>query len=278
MLNKPLRNLTDWVNFLYRTDIPVLRRTVVALDALREASGEQLNVREIAEIVYRDPLMTLKVLAYMSTHRGARQLTDIETIEQAIAMMGVPPFFRRFSDMKTVEDGLRDNHDAHLGLMRVVTRAYSAAQFAQDWATRRQDLDFAVIVVAALLHDFAEMLIWCFSPSQALTIRDMQKQDPTLRSVTAQQAVIGCTLNELELALMKRWRLPELVVKMTDRAHAEHPQVRNVQYAVNLARHCANGWHDPALPDDFRDIARLLNTTPEFVRELVHPHLAATTA
>lgn len=275
MLTKPLRSLTEWVAYLYRTDIPVLRRTVSALDELRESGGEDLNVRQISDIVYRDPLMTLKVLAYMSTHRGARQISDIETVEQAIAMMGVPPFFRRFSNLSTVEDSLRDQQKAHLGLMRVITRAYRAAQFAQDWATRRQDLDYEVIVVAALLHDFAEMLVWCFSPEQALAMREMQQQDPTLRSVTVQQAVIGCALNELELALMKRWRLPELVVKMTDRAHADHPQVRNVQYAVNLARHCANGWNDPALPDDFRDVARLLNTTPDFVRELVSPRLAA---
>jgi HD-like signal output (HDOD) protein len=277
MLNKPLRNLTDWVKHFCRANIPVLRRTVFALEALRE-EAETIDVRRIAEVIYQDPLMTLKVLAYMSTHRSSRQLTDIETVEQAIAMMGVPPFFRRFSDLTTVEDALREQHKAHLGLMRVVTRAFRAAQFARDWATRRQDLDFEVIVVAALLHDFAEMLVWCFSPQQALTMREMQQNDPTLRSATAQQTVLGCTLNEMELALMKCWRLPELVVKMTDRTHAEHPQVRNVQYAVNLARHCANGWNDPAIPDDLRDVARLLNVTPEFVRQLVHPGVLTTAA
>jgi HD-like signal output (HDOD) protein len=274
MLSKPLRNLSDWINYIHRADIPVLRRTVFQLEALRE-NAEGINFRQIAEIVYQDPLMTLKVLAYLSTHKSKRQLSDIETVEQAIAMMGVPPFFRRFSNLTTVEDGLRDQQKAHLGLMRVITRAYRAAHFAKDWATRRQDLDYEVIVVAALLHDFVEMLVWCFAPQLALSMREMQQLDPTLRSVTAQQTVLGCTFNELELALMKRWQLPELLVKMTDRAHAEHAQVRNVQYAVNMARHCANGWNDPALPDDFRDVARLLNTTPDFVREMVHPNVLA---
>jgi hypothetical protein len=74
---------------------------------------------------------------------------------------------------------------------------------------------------------------------------------------------------------MKRWQLPTLLVKMTDRTHAEHAQVRNVQYAVNLARHCANGWNNPALPDDFRDVAQLLRTTPDIVREWVHPNVLA---
>jgi len=32
-----------------------------------------------------------------------------------------------------------------------------------------------------------------------------------------------------------------------------------VRLAVRLARHTANGWHDPALDDDLREIAALLN-------------------
>jgi hypothetical protein len=41
--------------------------------------------------------------------------------------------------------------------------------------------------------------------------------------------------------------------------HAENPRVRNVQLAVDLARHSANGWTDPALPDDYQAISELLN-------------------
>ena len=35
-------------------------------------------------------------------------------------------------------------------------------------------------------------------------------------------------------------------------------RVRNVALAVSLARHAANGWHDPAIPDDLRALAGLL--------------------
>jgi hypothetical protein len=33
--------------------------------------------------------------------------------------------------------------------------------------------------------------------------------------------------------------------------------------AVDLARHSANGWDDPALPDDFRAIEELLHVSHE---------------
>jgi hypothetical protein len=44
-----------------------------------------------------------------------------------------------------------------------------------------------------------------------------------------------------------------------------------VPYAVNLARHSANGWDDPALPYDYRMIGELLQQWPEFVRRSVEP-------
>jgi HD-like signal output (HDOD) protein len=270
MLSEPLKDLTAWTRYFARADIPVLRRTVVELDAMRERA-DTLNAQEVAEVVMRDPLMTLKVLAHMSTHKGRRQLTDIETVEATIVMLGAPPFFRIFSNMTVVEDTLREQPEAHLGLMRVITRAYRAACFARDWASYRQDLDAEQIIIAALLHDLAEMLLWCFAPALALKIKAMQKTLTGLRSTAAQRDVLHVELNDLEIALMKHWRLPELLLEMLDDKHANNSRVRNVVYAINLARHCANGWNDPALPDDYRNIADLLHATPQHVREMLEP-------
>jgi hypothetical protein len=36
-----------------------------------------------------------------------------------------------------------------------------------------------------------------------------------------------------------------------------------VQLAMRLARHSARGWDNPALPDDYADIASLLNLRVE---------------
>jgi hypothetical protein len=56
---------------------------------------------------------------------------------------------------------------------------------------------------------------------------------------------------------------------LLDDRRAENPRVRNVKLAVDLARHTANGWNDPALPDDFRGIRNLLHVDQEaLVRRL----------
>jgi hypothetical protein len=58
---------------------------------------------------------------------------------------------------------------------------------------------------------------------------------------------------------MKAWRLPELLVRISDDQASAQSQVRNVQLAIRVARHSALGWDNPALPDDVTEIATLLN-------------------
>jgi HD-like signal output (HDOD) protein len=110
-----------------------------------------------------------------------------------------------------------------------------------------------------LLCDFAEMLLWLHAPDAALAMQARQLADPTLRSVTVQRATLGVSLAEIQHALMEAWRLPELLVRITDERHQEATQVRNVLLAIRVARHTAKGWTNPAIPDDIRDVARLLN-------------------
>ncbi len=175
MLTEPLPNLDAWIAYFATAAIPVLRRTAQQLDGLRE-NPETLNAHDVAAPIADDPLMTLRVLAYISTHKARGQMTDIESVEGALMMMGATKFFSTFSDLPLVEDTLRWHPAAHLGLVRMI-----------------------------------------------------------------------------------------------DDAHADHPCVRNVSCAINLARHSANGWDDPALPDDYRDIAQLLNVSPQHVEETVRP-------
>jgi len=270
-LTQPLRDLTAWTAHFRAAEIPLLAHTSEALEALR-INEDDVDANSIGEMISGDPLMTLKVLAYSSAHRGSRVVTDTETVTAALVMMGISPFFGSFGLQPTVEDRLRDEPEALAGLNQTLQRAHRSANFALGFAVHRMDHDSAVIHAAALLHDFAEMLLWCHAPALALRIQTMQRADPALRSSAAQLAVLNIDLMDLQQSLMKAWRLPELLIRISDDRHAEHPSVRSVALAVRLARHTAQGWDNAALPDDVKDIAQLLNlsqaATLQFVREI----------
>jgi len=141
----------------------------------------------------------------------------------------------------------------------VIVRTQRAARYAHEWAFARHDMNVDEVALAALLHDLAEILLWCFAPQQAMEIRSRLHADHSLRSASAQQEVLGLPLADLQLALCHAWHLPELLTTMMDEGNAHLPRVQNVKLAVNLARHSTDGWADPAIPDDLKAIQDLLH-------------------
>ena len=267
-LTEPLRDLAAWTAHFRTAEIPVLAQTAEALEALR-ANEDNVDANSIGEMISGDPLMTLKVMAHVAAHRSSRVVTDTETVTAALVLMGISPFFRAFGPQPTVEERLADLPDALAGLTDTMRRAHRGANFALGFAVHRMDHDAAVIHAAALLHDFAELLLWCHAPALALRIREQQRADPTLRSSVAQLAMLNVELPDLQQSLMKAWRLPELLIRINDDRHAEDASVRTVMLALRLARHTSQGWDNAAIPDDVSDIAALLNLSTDATLQLV---------
>lgn len=257
MLDTPLASVDEYVALFSRQNIPALRQTVRALAALRQEE-ESVNGRRIAGIVMGDPLMTIKLLVHLQTRRGLAQNRDITTIDRVVMMMGISPFLKTFENVPTLEDWLAGQPRALLGALQVIGRARTAARYARDWAIARRDVDVDEITVAALLHEATEIACWTFAPELTQRIRNMQAMDHTLRSSVAQKAVLGVTEHEIQLNLIKAWNLPELLATLLDENQAANPRVRNVLLAGEFARHLAQGWENPALPDDIAKIERLL--------------------
>ncbi|MDP1525170.1 MAG: HDOD domain-containing protein [Rhodocyclaceae bacterium] len=262
MIDTPLPDLDAWVSYFGQADIPVLRHTMAQLDELRE-NAERTNARRISSVILHDPMLTLRVLGYIEVKRSKTRQTDITTIERALMMIGMKPFFNDFKDLPIVEECLKPYPRALLGLLRVVNRTRKAVDWARDWALYRHDLDVDEVTVATLLYDFPEILMWCFAPQLSLKIVERQKADRTLRSVAIQEAIYNVPLYQIKAALAEAWHLPQLLKSLMDPEHAEHPRVRNVKLAVDLARHSANGWDDAALPDDYKAIGELLHLNEE---------------
>ena len=262
MLDQPLHDLDAWVRFFSSAEIPILRKTARRLEEARQNS-DRVNGRDIAAIVLQDPLMAIRVLAYIHPFRGKHLRSDITTIANAVMMLGIEPFFTHFESPATIEAMLKDEPQALLGVLQVIRRVQRASTYAHDWAFERHDLNIEEVALAALLHDLAEILLWCFAPRLAIKIRDLHLADKTLRSATAQQQVLGFPLFDLQRALCTAWHLPELLSTLMDDDNAFQPRVRNVILAVNLARHSSSDWTDAALPDDFSAIEKLLHIKRE---------------
>lgn len=276
-LTKALPDLATWTRYCSTAEIPVMAETTLALEALRPLEDD-VDAAMLAKIIQTDPLMTIKVMAHVASKRRpdvhVMDSSKTETITGALVMLGISPFFRHFGPQPTVEDCLADQPQALAAVRELLQRAERARLFALGFAVHRADMDVDVILHAAFLHDFAELLLWCHAPTLALTIQAAQQADPTLRSAAIQQTVLTIVLDDLAQELMRQWRLPALLVRLSDTRHAEQANVRNVVLAVRVARHTLHGWDNPALTDDVAEIAELLNATPRIALAYLHKIVA----
>lgn len=268
MLTIAPKALHTWASYFKGAPIPVLSTTAQALAAL-EPHQEEVAASQLASIVLADPLMTVKLLAHVAQHRPARALTGSETVSQAILMMGLQPFFATFGVQPVIESELAAWPAAQQGVTRVLARSHRAATIALSFAVHRKDPDAEIIHEAALMHDFAEALLWCHAPTLALEVEQLKAEDPTLRSAHAQRRALNIELCDLAQALLQAWRLPELLVRITNNRLAEDPQARTVLLALRIARHSSDGWGDPVLAQDYRAAAELLGLSEATVEDKV---------
>lgn len=258
MIDFPFPGTEAWVEHFKEVELPILRLTSTRLAELRD-SADVINTRELANIIVHDPLMTLRIFRFMKENRSRSQNAEITTIERSLMMIGTQRFYDSCQDLPIIEHQLKTYPKAMLGLLKVIARSRQASIWARDWALLRQNTRFEEISLAALLHDFVEILMHCFAPSLATTVRERLAAHPGLRTRAVQEEVFGAPPQEIMRELIGLWGLPELLLSLLDPANAETTNVRNVNLAVDLARHTANGWQNPALPDDLLAISELVH-------------------
>jgi HD-like signal output (HDOD) protein len=262
------RGLDYWVAILTRAELPVLKQTARGLDELR-SDDEKLTAIGVSNIIARDPIMTVKLLRYLQQHKHKIQTTEVIQVEQALLMMGIEPVFAKVPPAPLIEDALKHKTPALLHLLRTIHRSHLASEYAKDWAVRLRDLHYEEVRIAALLHDIAEILMWCFAPDQMLEVEELRLKEPKVRTRVIQERVFGFTMFALQRVLAEQWELPQLLLMLMNDSCAHLPRVRNVVLATNLVRHSTKGWDDPALPDDYKDIASLLRLPVDTVVDMV---------
>lgn len=259
--------LDTWVEFLSQHELPVLRQTERSLNKAH-ANIDFIKDREISTIVLSDPLMTVRVLAFLRANVGKAKKAksdesdgSLPSLAHATQVLGMNPFFKHFEKLNVIEELHKSNPKALLQTVQAFRRAQRASAFAFNWAVWRYDPGTEEITMSALLYDLAEVLAWCFAPQRMQKVLELRTANPSIPNDMIEKPVFGFTLLELQRALCEAWHLPPLLLQASDPSFAETGRIQTVKLASRLARHSAQGWDNPALEQDFSEITRLLDIT-----------------
>ncbi len=247
--------------------IPVLNRTAVQLTNLRRRE-DYVDAAQLADVVLEDPLMILKLFKWVCPQVTPKRQSQVETVTAAIVLMGIGPFFREFSDQPIVENELKANPPALTALRAAIRRAQRAGRYAYDFALARQDRAAETLFEITMLHNFIELMVWCFEPQAGLALQKVLAADPNAVEEEVQQVIFESRLRDLEISLAKRWCLSSRLLPSIG-GDESNPQLRTILLSHRLARHSQSGWSNPKLTADIEEIAELIHSTPAATRRRV---------
>lgn len=262
-----MKALGEWLDELRAWEPPVLRRTIAELGKLGKRM-DQVTAGEIADVVLRDPLMTLKVLRLVNNMSRSRLSNEITTVEHAVMMLGVGPFFNRHDNLRVIEECIAID-GALPELMGIIGRAHLAGWLARDWAIFRADMRSEEVYIGALLYDLGEIVLWSYAPDLAMQILKQVRREK-IGWEEAGKAILGVKIKELQFALAEAWNLPELMQSFMHSESASRPRMLGVTMAASIARHAERGWHNAELLADYEVVAGMLHIPLDETVAMVH--------
>jgi len=221
---------------LLAADIPILRSTARALARAAERR-DHADLHSLAELALADPLLAVRVFALVARRFGARLATPVESVTGALLLTGLDPFLQEFLAAPVLEHALADAAPALAAARAVLKRSHVAARIAAAFAIHRQEPDVEEVQLAALLHDFAALLLLVVPPHEEVA-----------------EAECG-TLGD---ALMQHWQLPPLLRALAYEGPRRAPAAHAVALAVRLARHRADPTAGAACQRDLQEAADFL--------------------
>jgi len=252
----------QWAAFLTAQQLPVMPRSKQALLALEEEKGNDLTANDLVVLADGDPFLCLSLLREAENRRSARLGHETSTPLAAVMQLGVKNFRELLLNSPETDD-------ARYGLARCEARAVMAGQMAAAWSKSRADVSPDEVLMAALLSEIGELLLWHFAPDLPQAALQALASGEVKRSTAAQEAVCGFKFKDLTLKCAEIWTLPNIIVQMI-RGH-DTTRANLARLSRNTARHLISGPDNPALPDDLAAAKQLLpHASMEWLVEELH--------
>ena len=261
------RRAAAWADRLGELPLPALADSARSLQALA-AHEDAVDAHTIADTIAADPLMTLAVLAHVGRQRARDDA--VHTLTGALVMLGVPPFFNAFGMLPDSDALLAGEPELRAAFDALLRRARRTADLAAGLAVHRMEPEVEAVREAALLHDFAELLLCCRAPAEALRLAQAKRAAPQVPGEALQRALLGTSLAAVRNLLAARWYLPPLLRQLALPTAAATPPVQLVRLAARVARHSNDDWQHPQLQQDVQEVAALLHMDAAGALALLH--------
>ena len=241
--------LPQWAAYLTAQRLPVMPRSKLALRAFEEAKGGELAIQELVDLANSDPFLCLCLLREAEERRTTR--LGHETLTPLVALMhlGATAFCEFLVNSPEADEVLP-------GLAECEARAVLAGLIAAAWSSLRADASPDEVLVAALLSEIGELLLWHFAPDLPQAAMELLATGGAKRSAEAQNVACGFRFHDLTLKCAENWKLPAILIQLI--RGQDSVRAKLARLAGVTARHMIAGPDNPALPEDLATAKQFL--------------------
>lgn len=202
--------LAGWVDFLTRQPLPVLPHSFRALQG--RMGVPSVGVADLADIVVTDPIMMLHVIREVNRALKGRVQGSLMDIHHCLSLLGLKRCKTLFSAFRSLDQAAHQGDSAYFGSLVI---SLHAAEQVAVWQKVRPQANPDQIRLATLLAGVPYWCLWRFAATEMKVIQTLQYQEMIPRQI-AEQAVLGCSVEDIVLAIAQQWDFPELVVNALD--------------------------------------------------------------
>ena len=224
-------------------------RSKQALRALETEKGGELSIDELVALANADPFLCLCLLREAEKKRSSRLGHETATQFAAVMQLGATAFRELLITSPEADE-------SHIGLAECEARAVLAGQLAESWSSWRADASPDEVLMAALLSEIGELLLWHFAPELPQSAKEMLETGKATRNAEAQDETCGFKFQDLTVRCAEAWKLPPILIQLI-RGH-DNVRARIARLSRDTARHLVAGPDNPALPDDLAKAKELL--------------------
>ncbi|MBI4644493.1 MAG: HDOD domain-containing protein [Deltaproteobacteria bacterium] len=192
---------------------PAFTANIQELLAIQENPYKTVNA--VSSIILRDLSLTTQILKIVNSIFYQTYQRQVHTVSSAVMVLG----FDRLRDLavglRLIEHFQKSSHLSHV--KQLIVLSFLTAIQAQELVQDDTQLKAEEVFITGLLFNIGELIVAYYLPQEYQRILDLT--DKGEAKSTAAQRVLKASTEEVGLAILKDWNLPDSMIKRLSFLH-----------------------------------------------------------
>lgn len=211
----------------------------VAFALLKQFRGPEVNLRETAAIIQKDPALAAGVLRFVNSAAfGVRR--EITSVTHAISLLGVNAI-RTLALSFSLVRGLRRTDHEGFDYTRFWQRSLLSAIAARSLGTAKRAVDLEGFFLAGLLQDIGMLALQALLPERYGELNRLAGGDHT-KLYELEKETLGADHAELGSWLAEVWGIPQVYQKLILGSHDPKRVAAMEELSLSLECVVLSGW------------------------------------